>query len=123
MSGLFDEALARIDRALEARPRTDGDALTEATRLLCVRRQEWGAADGRSERLEKLNGVISVVLASHYPMGGTPWGQLEAARGWLAELAASEDQQPLPKTVFTAPAPAHPREGGDPDSSTDVSGP
>ena len=90
MSELFAQALGKIDQALAARPRTDADALTEATQLLCAHRQQWADADGRSARLETLNSVISVVLAAHYPMGGTPWAQLESARGWLAELQANQ---------------------------------
>jgi hypothetical protein len=36
--------------------------------------------------LEHLNGVISVVAGTHYPLKEVPWDELVKARGWLAAL-------------------------------------
>jgi hypothetical protein len=33
-----------------------------------------------------LNGIISMVLAGHFPLGEVPWEELELARSWLAAL-------------------------------------
>jgi hypothetical protein len=87
MSALVDEALAKIDHVLAGKPTADSDALTDATQLLCRRREELATDGATREQLETLNAVISVVLATHYPTGGTPWAELENARGWLAGLA------------------------------------
>ena len=86
MSGRLAEALAKLDQVLAGRPRADPHLLTEATQTLCAERDARAAGGASRAELEPLNAVISVVLAAHYPVGGTPWSELEAARGWLAGL-------------------------------------
>ena len=84
------DALARIDRVLAERPRKDDDALSAAVRALCLLREgliaEAGGGDAARDRLEALNAVLGVVLGAHFPIGPTPWDDLETARGWLAEV-------------------------------------
>ncbi len=86
------EGLAAIDKALSQRPHKDDLALQAATKALCIyrdvlieeRRRTESAQDAR--RLEHLNGVISVVAGTHYPLKEVPWDELVKARGWLAAL-------------------------------------
>ena len=87
------EALSAIDAALRARPDKPGDVLSHATQSLCTLREEMiaaarheGAASGRRERLERVNAIISVVLAVYFPLGDVPWWELEKARCWLADI-------------------------------------
>ena len=87
------EGLAKIDQALSARPHKDDYVLSDATQALTTLRDgliaeaEGAAAQGpERERLEALNSVLGVVLGVHFPIGPTPWKDLEAARGWLARL-------------------------------------
>ena len=84
------DALAGIDRTLAARPHKDDYVLSDATQALCTLRDALIAqADGGEaarDRLEALNAVLGVVLGVHFPIGAVPWDDLEAARGWLAEL-------------------------------------
>ncbi len=92
-SGPAGAALEALDRALAARPRADGHAFSEAAHQLCLLRDGLAArlrdgggdADGR-RRLAHVNGVISVVLAGHFPLGDVPWPELEKARAWLVGL-------------------------------------
>lgn len=90
------EALRHIDAALAARPKRDGDALTAAVQRLAAFRDAYAARHRRdgSPRwrgpLERVNAVISVTMAAHYPIGEVPWGELETARGWLDALLAEE---------------------------------
>ena len=83
------EALAKIDAILGARPRKDDDLISAAAEWLATWREALiplsDTATGR-DRLERLNAVLTIVLAVHYPQGATPWAELEAARGWLEEL-------------------------------------
>ncbi|MGU3537672.1 hypothetical protein [Methylobacterium sp. A54F] len=84
-------ALAALDRALAGRPGKDDDAFSEATLCLgafrdaLIRRRRGDAQQG-GDALEHLNAVLSVVLAGHFPLGAVPWGEIEAARAWLAAL-------------------------------------
>ncbi|HWX47596.1 MAG TPA: hypothetical protein VNZ61_06050 [Roseomonas sp.] len=86
-------ALDALSKALEKKPHKDDHALTAATEGLCawrdglIARQRGGEASPElRERLTRLNSVISVVVGSHFPLGGTPWEELQKARDWLAEL-------------------------------------
>ncbi len=88
------DALAKVDRALSERPHKDDYVLSDATQALCTFRDGLiaeAAADPSPDgpahaRLETLNAVLGVVLGVHFPIGPTPWEDLEAARGWLAGL-------------------------------------
>ncbi len=86
------KALTEIGNVLGQRPHKDDHALSEAMQQLCLMRETWIADRDRShdpaddQRLAQLNGVISVVIGAHFPLGETPWAELEKARGWLAAL-------------------------------------
>lgn len=95
LTDLGRRALACVDKALAARPKTDGHALTEATKYACefrdgfiVPAEDGGEAERR--RLEHANAVISAITAVHFPLGGTPWPQLQCARDWLDQLVEGE---------------------------------
>jgi hypothetical protein len=86
------KGLAEIDTALGQRPHKDDLALQAAMKALCKyrnvliekRRETQGAED--AQRLEHLNGVISIVAGTHYPLKAVPWDELVKARGWLVAL-------------------------------------
>ncbi len=85
------QALAALDRALSHKPRRDGEAFSEATEHLCRMRDALIASrrDGVGDRqLERLNAVISSALAGHFPLGNTPWPEVEKAREDLRGLLA-----------------------------------
>ena len=84
-------ALEKIDEVLRKKPDKDNYALTEASQKLCIWRdvlieeaRRGGVVECR--RLERANGVLSALLAAHFPCGPVPWGELAAARKWLADL-------------------------------------
>ena len=86
------EALARIDEALAARPKRDGRTLKGAIQALATFRDHFvarhraeGGARWRPE-LERVNAILSVVIAAEFPIGEVPWDELEKARGWLDDL-------------------------------------
>jgi hypothetical protein len=90
-------ALAEIDKALAGKPRIDGHALSAAAHHLSVLRngmaeeqREHGETQEARRRLEHVNAVISVVLGVHFPLGSTPWPELEKARDWLVNLTDEE---------------------------------
>ena len=89
------DALALIDKVLACKPDKDDGNLSEATEQLCLFRDHLIAAQRRpdhahedSRRLTRVNAIISVVLAVHFPLGEIPWDELEKARSWLADLTA-----------------------------------
>ncbi len=85
------EALAALDEALASAPGRNGDAFSRALRCLCAFREELIATDGRGtaesrQRLVRLNAVISLVMAGHFPLGEAPWDEIKKTRVWLAEI-------------------------------------
>lgn len=90
-------ALAAFDKALAAEPDRDDYAFSDATKHLCAmrdaliaeRRAGRRAGQGTPGQLERLNAVISSALAGHFPLGKTPWQELQQARGVLAGLVGS----------------------------------
>ncbi|MBN8871709.1 MAG: hypothetical protein J0H67_02630 [Rhodospirillales bacterium] len=85
-----EAALRAVDQLLRDRPVKDGPDFSAAIAALShlrdalIARHRDGA--GELERLGRLNAVLTVVIAGHYPLGKVPWAQIEAARGSLATL-------------------------------------
>jgi hypothetical protein len=80
------EALACLDKALAERPKKDGHALSEATRKLCLFREDLIARPHDRRDLDHLNAILSIVAAVHFPLGEVQWDELGKARGWLVDL-------------------------------------
>lgn len=89
-------ALASLDKAIAHKPRKDDADFAAATEHLCKLRDlllaeaRQGHGDSR-RRLERVNALISVVLAGHFPLGKVPWPEMERARGVLAAMASGQD--------------------------------
>ncbi len=88
-----------IARVLEQRPFKDDHEISRATRCLAAFREalihvqrthESTGAD--RERLARLNAIVSVVMAMHFPVGDAPWGEFEKARTWLEGLVAETER-------------------------------
>ena len=80
-------ALRLLDEMLAGQPERDGARFSACARHLCALRRGVVREDaGGGERLGRLNGVISVVVGGHFPLGKVPWPHLEHARRVLAEL-------------------------------------
>ncbi len=86
-------ALASLDKAIAHKPRKDDADFAAVAEHLCKLRDvliaeaRQGKAASRA-RLERVNALVSVVLAGHFPLGSVPWPELERARGVLAEMAS-----------------------------------
>lgn len=95
MDRASDTALRLIDKLLAERPERVGHDFSEATRWVAAYRDELIADWRRTgmeadrQRVAAVNGVLSVVLAGHYPLGAIPWPQLEKARNALAEVSSA----------------------------------
>ena len=86
----LDAALAALDRALRDRPEIVYDDLNEAVRHL-VRLRDLLIADGRGgvavgDRLDRLNAILSIVVATEYPLEGVRRDRVARARQKLAAL-------------------------------------
>jgi hypothetical protein len=86
----FDTALAAMDRALCDQPDVVYEDLVEAVRSLIRLRDKLiyerrrGAAVG--DRLDRLNAVLSLVVAAEYPLEGVRRERVATARRELAAL-------------------------------------
>lgn len=95
MDRASEAALRLMDKLLAERPDRVGHDFSEATRWVAAYRDELIAIWRRTgsevdrERMAKINGVLSVVLAGHYPLGAIPWPGIEQARAVLAFVAGS----------------------------------
>ncbi|HYZ62732.1 MAG TPA: hypothetical protein VE650_09780 [Acetobacteraceae bacterium] len=85
-----EAALAALEKALSRQPERDGHAFSETTEHLCTMRDLMIAAcrggAGDQGKLERLNAIISSALAGHFPLGNTPWREVETARDALRAL-------------------------------------
>ena len=90
-------SLEALDKCIADKPHKVGHDFTAATKHLCAYRDELiarhraagdeGAHQVRAE-LERVNAVISTVLAGQFPLGPIPWDEIETARAQLAEIVA-----------------------------------
>ncbi|QGY00891.1 hypothetical protein MMSR116_02470 [Methylobacterium mesophilicum SR1.6/6] len=89
-------ALAALDTVLARKPKRDDGALTEATMeltqfrdaIIAARRTGGIRSADERQHLAHLNSVLSVVIGVHFPLGETPWEELQKARDWLSDLVA-----------------------------------
>ncbi|MGI4977875.1 MAG: hypothetical protein ACRYG6_13120 [Janthinobacterium lividum] len=97
-------ALEAFDRVLAEKPDDDtpraartqlGHDFSETTRMLCGFRdilvqaqRRDGVTPASQARLQAVNGVLSTVLAGHFPLGDIPWAQVQTGREALARLLA-----------------------------------
>ena len=89
----LEAALAAMDRALCDRPDVTYEDLVEAVRWL-VRLRDQLIDDRRrgatlADRLDRLNAVLSMVVAAEYPLDGERRERIEAARRELACIPLS----------------------------------
>lgn len=87
-------AIEALDQVLAKRPHKDDHLLARIEEDLCTcreavlgRRRQGMWRDEDERRLGRLNGVLSVTLAIHFPLGDVRWDELAGARAALAELA------------------------------------
>lgn len=83
--------IAALDEALASAPKRNGDAFSKAVRSLSAFRDEIIATEGRTtensrRRLVRINAVLSLVMAGHFPLGAPPWDEIRKTRGWLTEM-------------------------------------
>ncbi len=93
MGELARQALDEIKAAFVERSHADGHRFSAAALhlsglrdMLAAAQRRDGATPESRQRLERVNAVISIVLACHFPLDTLPWNELEKARDWLAEI-------------------------------------
>ena len=93
------DAVRHLDRALAARPIRDGHALSHAVSCLATFRDLVVAAhrrDGGSRyrtTLDRINAVMSIMLAAEFPIAEIPWEEVDKARSWLVDVVGEERLQ------------------------------
>lgn len=85
------EALEALNEAIGDAPRRNGHAFSRAATCLSAYREELIAQHGlqgeaNRQRLSRVNAVLSLVLAGHFPLGDAPWDDIKKGRDWLSEL-------------------------------------
>ena len=93
------DALRHLDQAIAARPVRDGHALSEAVSRLATFRDTVIAAHRREggsryrTTLDRINAVLSVMLAAEFPIGEIPWEEVDKARSWLVDVVGDREPQ------------------------------
>ena len=92
---LAADALAALDQALGHAPHKHDQTLAEASRRLGIlrdalisRQRQAGGDEPSRSQLETVNGIISLSLAAHFPLGEIPWPAVRQGRDALAGLSA-----------------------------------
>ena len=94
------KAVMHLARVLEQRPHKDDHELSFATQCLADYREQLiekhhvGATSADRENLFCLNGIISVVMGMHFPLGNAPWDEFEKTICWLRELVERTEGAP-----------------------------
>ena len=89
---LARQAMAALDDALSHRPVKTGHDFSEAQRCLTALREKVIArhrdhpSAESSDRLARLNAIISVVYGGQFPIGAVPWDKVEQGRDAFARL-------------------------------------
>lgn len=90
-----EAALAALDAALRQKPKKDGCDFSHATQCLVDLRRHLTdrlrAGDDVAAALGQVNGIISVVVGAHFPLGDIHWPSVERAREALERLPAAQD--------------------------------
>ena len=82
-------AAAALERALQDQPDKIYDDLAEAVRCLVQLRDELMTeqrAEGRRDRLDRCNAILSMVVGGEYPLAGVRRERVQKAREELAPL-------------------------------------
>jgi hypothetical protein len=84
-------ALEALDEAIADAPRRNGHALSRAATCVSAFREELIAQHGlqgeeNRQRLARVNAILSLVLAGHFPLGDAPWDEIKKGRNWLSEM-------------------------------------
>jgi len=92
-SDVGERAVELLDKLLAERPEKVGPDFSEATRCITTYRDgmigQFRAGVVSRTELDGINGVLSVVLAGHFPLGAVPWDKIATAREKLAALVKS----------------------------------
>ena len=95
-----DVALQKLDDALAHQPEKGMHDFAVAVESLCVlrdaliRRRREGNTEALQDCLDRLNGVLSVVVGSEYPLPSVRWDRVKQARDVLADLVADCKRHP-----------------------------
>ena len=85
------DALEALDEAIGDAPKRNGHAFSRAATCLSAYRDELIAQHGlegqaNRQHLSRVNAVLSLVLAGHFPLGDVPWDEIKKGRDGLSEL-------------------------------------
>jgi hypothetical protein len=84
------DGIAALDHVLEHRPDTVHDRIAEATRCLARLRDRLIEAkhDGHPDAhlLERANALLSLLIASEFPLVGLRWDRVKKARDEFADV-------------------------------------
>jgi hypothetical protein len=96
-----EAALRAIDKVLRDKPAKVGhdfsDTITHLSQLrdsLIARHRAAESEEGELPRLGRLNAVLTVMIAGHYPLGKVPWPHIEKARESFAALLSELAKAP-----------------------------
>jgi len=93
-----EHAIAKLDYLLRNHPAEIAEELSDAVRCVVAlrdsmieHRHQAGATPERDAQLQKVNAVISAIVAGEFPMMGIRWKRIEGARDLLKQVLSEQE--------------------------------
>lgn len=91
------EAVAKLDYLLRNHPAEMAEELSDAVRCVVALRDSMiehrdraGRSSEQDSQLQKVNAVISAIVAGEFPLIGVRWKRIEGARDLLKQVLAEQ---------------------------------
>jgi hypothetical protein len=92
------DAVGKLDYLLRNHPAEIADELSDAVRCvvslrdsMIEHRHEAGATPEQDAHLQKVNAVISAIIAGEVPLMGIRWKRIEGARDLLKQVLSEQE--------------------------------
>jgi hypothetical protein len=92
------EAVAKLEYLLRNHPAEMAEELSDAVRCVVALRDSMiehrdraGATPAQDAQLQKVNAVISTIVAGEFPLMGIRWKRIEGARDLLKQVLSEQE--------------------------------
>jgi hypothetical protein len=94
------EAVGTLDHLLRNHPAEIAEELSDAVRCVITlrdsmidHRDQYGRTPEKDAQLQRVNAVISAIVAGEFPLMGIRWKRIEGARDLLKQVLAEQEAE------------------------------